>query len=148
MILMFSPLLDCTTNCSVFPRTVFCVIPVILHAPVVGATETLFLFWLCLAGSVVERSTPSSCCTWKTTKLNCVFAPKMPMDRAAVYSRNPQLPLHLQCSFIGDFGFLMLNGKLTCLGKMISWCNSPWKLFKAPSIQGPHGKLLKIFWKD
>lgn len=69
-----------------------------------------------MSGSVVEPSTLSSCFTWKTTKLNCVCAPKTPTDRAAVYSRNLQphtslLQLHRR---LWSFD----NGKLTCLSKM------------------------------
>lgn len=71
-----------------------------------------------LAGSAVERSTPSSCSTWKTTKLNCVCAPKMPTDRAAAYSRNLRPPVHLHCSFTGDFHLLKLKGILVTLKQM------------------------------
>lgn len=103
---LFSILLYCPNNCSVFSCTIFSTVPVIAHTSVLFM-NIVFLSWLnvsfILPGSDVERSTPSSCFTWKTTNLNCVCAPKMPTDRAALYSRNLQphtssLQLHRRLS--------------------------------------------------
>lgn len=105
----------CTNNCSVFSCAIFTNNPLIF-LNIVSCFEHTVSFML--AGSAVERSTPSSCSTWKTTKLNCVCAPKMPTDRAAAYSRNLRPPVHLHCSFTGDFHLLKLKGILVTLKQM------------------------------
>lgn len=65
---------------------------------------------LMLSESVAERSTPSSCTTWKTTNLNCVCAPKMLTGRAVLFNRNRQPPLP---RLLWDFPVLM-----TCFDKI------------------------------
>lgn len=44
----------------------------------------------------------SSCFTWKTTSLNCVCAPEMPTDRAALYTVGIYNPIHVHSSFVVD----------------------------------------------
>lgn len=149
---LFSIFLDCHNYCFVFSCTMFSIITVRAHTPVI-----LLLFFLNLniascfehnvffmSGSVVEPSTLSSCFTWKTTKLNCVCAPKTPTDRAAVYSRNLQphtslLQLHRR---LWSFD----NGKLTCLSKMETI--KPIKIIQSTSRVSKYSRtsLQEIFW--